>query len=139
MSNHPSPIIIPNFKEKQHKMNFKKLIEIQYDIPSLNYNGMMCGEIKNICDDFINMIEDQIISKHSDLQYYVQGEYGDYLPSPFSNSNTINFTIQNIFYNLVCYNKKKYIFKIRFYSNSSKFDFFDTQKFPTYSVEINLI
>ena len=111
MSKHPSPINLPKYTEKNI---FKNDIDIEYKIPLIDYNGMMYGDIKTVCNNFINMIEEQIISKHTDLEYYIQGEYGDYLPSPFSHSNTVRFIVENIFYNLSSYDKKKYVFKIRF-------------------------
>jgi len=122
----------------QHDIN----INIKYNISLINYNGMICGTMKEVSNTFINTIETELISKHTDCEYYVQGEQddymqNDYMPSPFSNSNTIKYIIPNIFYDIITLKINKYIFKIRFFSKTMKFDFLDNKKYPTYVLEIN--
>ena len=134
-----SPILFEQNKFPQINQtisNINSNIDIEYNIPLIKFNGLMGGTIKEVTDKFINMIEAELISKHPDCTYYIYGESDDYMPSPFSNSNTIKFIVPNIFYNIVTSNRNKFIFKIRIFSNSKKFDFFDTVKYPTYVVEI---
>ena len=123
MSNHPSPINLPKYTVKEKKNIFKNDIDIEYKIPLIDYNGMMYGDIKTVCNNFINMIEEQIISKHTDLEYYIQGEYDDYLPSPFSHSNTVRFIVENIFYNLSSYDKKNMYLKLDFFQIKESLNF----------------
>lgn len=117
--------------------NNKNIIFIEYDIPLINYNGILSGDIKNITTNFINALKSIIVSKHLDCSYYIQKDMDNNIPSPFSNSNTINNIIPGIIYDFVEKNKSKYIFKIRFISNSKNINFFDTKENPTY--DINLI
>ena len=123
-------------QNKHHPYSNDKKINIKYNIPLINYKGTLNGTVDDVTSNLINILQSKIISKHTDCEYYIHGDINDHLPSPFSNSNTIRFIIPNIFYEIVTNNKNEYILKIRFFSNSKKFDFFDNQKYPTYSVEI---
>ena len=93
----------------------KENINIEYNIPQINLHGKMNGDINCLSKNLVNFISAELVSKHPDCEYYIQGEFDDYMPSPFSNSNTIQFIIPNILYNLVTSNRDKYIFKIRFF------------------------
>jgi hypothetical protein len=111
-------------------------IDIEYKISKINYNGIMSGKLNEVINNFKDVINSQIISKHKGLQYYIQEEREDNLPSPYSNSNTINFIIPNIINYISKKNKKKYNFKIRIFSNTREFVFYDEIKYPTYEIEI---
>lgn len=111
-------------------------IDIEYNINKINYNGIMGGEIKDVIKNLKDVINTQIISKNTEFGYYIQGEYDDYMPSPFSHSNSLDYIIPSILYNIVTYNKKKIIFKICFFSTSKQFNFFDINKYPIYDIEI---
>lgn len=123
-------------QNKHHSHSNDKKINIKYNIPLISYSGTFNGTIDDVTSNLINILQSKIISKHPDCEYYIHGDINDHLPSPFSNSNTIRFIIPNIFYEIVTNNKNEYTLKIRFFSNSKKFDFFDTIKYPTYVVEI---
>ena len=111
-------------------------IDIEYNIPSINYNGIMGGDINEVINNFKNMINSEIINNYSDYNYYIQEESNDFLPSPFSHSNTVNCVVPNILHNIANYNKDKLTLKIRFYPESKNFDFFDNKKNPTFMIEI---
>tara|TARA_B100001121_G_scaffold304654_1_gene320560 strand:+ start:2711 stop:3115 length:405 start_codon:yes stop_codon:yes gene_type:complete len=113
-----------------------KKINIRYNIPLINYKGTLNDTIYNVTSNLINILQTKIISKHTDCDYYIHGDINDHLPSPFSNSNTIKFIIPNILYEIITNDRDEYTLKIRFFPNSKKFDFFDYNKYPTYSVEI---
>ena len=116
-----------------HKTN---LINIKYTINKINYSGIIEGEIKDVIKNLKDVINTQIISKKTELDYYIREEYGDYMPSPFSHSNSLDYIIPSILYNIQTYNKKKIIFKICFFSNSKQFYFLDINKYPIYDIEI---
>lgn len=117
--------------------NNKNNIFIEYDIPLINYNGILSGDIKDITTNFINAINSVIVSKHLDCSYYIQKDMEDNLPSPFSNSNTINNIIPGIVFEFIKNNNNDCTFKIRFISNFKNNNIFNIKENPTY--DINLI
>ena len=112
-------------------------IDIEYSITGINYEGMMGGNIKEVTNNFIDMIKTNLIDKHPECDYYIQGEFGDYLPSPFSSANYVNYMIPSILHNFIFSEQKKYVLNIRFYSNCKDFNYFDTKKYPTYTINIH--
>jgi hypothetical protein len=119
------------------KFNENCYIDIEYIVTEINYEGMMSGNINEVSINFIDMIKKKLIDKHTDCDYYIQGEYGDYLPSPFSMANYVDYMIPSILKNFIYSNHKKYVLNIRFYSNNKEFNYFDTKKYPTYTINIS--
>jgi len=111
-------------------------IDIEYNIPHINFNGMMSGSVNDVIENFINMIETKLINKYVDYNYYIHADINDNLPSPFSNSNTIKLTIPSIFYDIIKLKIHNYIFNIKFFPNTDKINFFDNKSILTYSIEI---
>lgn len=111
-------------------------IDIEYSVSGINYDGMMCGTIKEVSSNFIDMVKKILIDKHQNCDYYIQGEFGDYLPSPFSTSNYVDYMVPSILQNFIYSQQKKYVLNIRFYSNNKDFNYFDTKKYPMYTIKI---
>ena len=118
------------YNKNLNKVNIKCIIK------DLNFDKILTGEITQVSDNLIKILNDKIIFKYDKYNYYIEGEYGDYLPSPFSNANTVNFIIPNILYNILNYNTQNSIINIKFYSNSKKFDFFDNTNYPSINIKI---
>jgi hypothetical protein len=110
---------------------------ILYNIHSLNYNGIISGNVNKVTNNLKNMINSKIIDKYHDYNYYIQEDYNDNIPSLFSNSNSVNCVVPNILHNIAKYNKKNITLKIRFYPKSKNYNFFDNKKNITITIEIN--
>ena len=111
-------------------------LEIKCNIPLIKYSEKIGGDIKEVINKLIRIIYSEIISKQLEYDYYIEGQYGDYLPSPFSNSNTIDFIVPHILYDMFTYKNSTYTFNMRFFSNTKKFDFFESKNNPIYVIEI---
>lgn len=136
MSSEIKPLII-NDSPKIDITNNIDEIDIEYSISGINYEGMMCGNIKEITNNFIDIIKENLIEKHKDLDYYIQGEYGDYLPSPFSSANYVDYMIPSVLLNFIYSKLKEYKINIRFYSNNKDFNYLNINKYPTYCIKIH--
>jgi hypothetical protein len=143
----PTP---PNITLSLPPINIKKnttfqskqdnLFDIKYCISRINMNGMIGDNPSKITNKIIDIINQNIISKHKHPEYcyYIYSSDDEILPSPFSHSNYVENMIPYMLDNFLYTDKQKYNISIRFYSNKH-FDSFDTEKFPTYTINFSKI
>lgn len=116
----------------------KEFVNIEYSISRIDMNGMIGDNPTKIIDKIINIVNQNIISKHPEYCYYIYSTDDETLPSPFSHSNYVEHMIQYTLHNFLYSDTQNYNISIRFYSNKH-FDFFDTEKFPTYNINFSKI
>lgn len=71
------------------------------------------NDIENINNDIHNFIKN---NNHSEYDYYLSGDYGDYIPGIYNKKNYIYEKLQSIIFNT----KDTSTYYINFYDNSSK-------------------
>lgn len=92
------------------------------------------GTNNEIIEKCIEIINTNIISKRTNMNYYIQ--LNGHCESPFSNSNNVEHLIPNILLKFMNSNVSDIDIKIRFYSNDRSFDPFEISLYPIYTLKI---
>ena len=129
-----TPIKVGNYNDTTLKSKpdiQKDFFDIEYNISRINMNGMIGDNPDKIIHKIIDIINQNIISKHPEYCYYIYSPDDEVLPSPFSHSNYVENMIQYMLRNFLYVDKQDYNISIRFYSNKHlqlrKIQFFEYQ------------
>lgn len=136
-----TPIKVNNNKNNTFKNKYyvkKQFVDIEYSISRIDMDGMIGDNPDKIINKIIDIINQNIINKHPEYCYYIYSSDNHILPSPFSHSNYVENMIPYMLSEFLYTDKQNYNISIRFYSNKH-FNFFDTEKFPTYNINFSKI